>query len=56
LPLPAATALPYTSRRLAYQRGHVTVLDRAGLKHRSCECHDVVSKEYLRLLPVRWGQ
>jgi CRP-like cAMP-binding protein len=41
---------------LAYQRGHVTVLDRVGLKQRSCECHDAVSKEYLRLLPVHWGQ
>jgi hypothetical protein len=33
-------------------RGHVAVLDRAGLERRSCECHAVVKKEYDRLLPL----
>jgi CRP-like cAMP-binding protein len=32
-------------------RGHISVLDRAGLERRSCECHAVVKKEYDRLLP-----
>jgi hypothetical protein len=32
------------------QRGHITVLDRAGLERRTCECYAVVRKEYERLL------
>jgi hypothetical protein len=32
-------------------RGHISVLDTAGLEQRSCECHAVVKKEYDRLLP-----
>lgn len=36
---------------IRYARGHITVLDRAGLEHRSCECYAVVKKEYDRLLP-----
>ncbi len=38
---------------IRYVRGHITVLDRAGLEKRSCECYAVVRKEYLRLLPDR---
>ncbi|MCW8906614.1 MAG: Crp/Fnr family transcriptional regulator [Sedimenticola sp.] len=34
-----------------YRRGHITVLDRAGLEARTCECYAVVRKEYDRLLP-----
>ena len=34
-----------------YARGHITVLDRAGLEQRSCECYAVVKNEYDRLLP-----
>jgi CRP-like cAMP-binding protein len=37
---------------IQYTRGHITVLDRAGLEVRSCECYAVVKKEYDRLLPV----
>jgi len=33
-------------------RGQVTVIDRAGLESRSCECYRVVKREYDRLLPV----
>ena len=33
-----------------YARGHITVLDRAGLEQRSCECYGVVKQEYDRLL------
>lgn len=36
-----------------YSRGHITVLDRAGLEKRSCECYAVIEKEYDRLLPAR---
>jgi CRP-like cAMP-binding protein len=32
-------------------RGHIVVLDHAGLERRACECHAVVKKEYDRLLP-----
>ena len=34
-----------------YRRGHLTVIDRAGLEQRTCECYAVVKKEYDRLLP-----
>jgi hypothetical protein len=37
---------------IRYQRGHITVLDRAGLEQRTCECYAVVRKEYERLLAV----
>ena len=37
---------------IRYQRGHITVLDRAGLERRSCECYGVVKREYDRLLPA----
>jgi CRP-like cAMP-binding protein len=36
---------------IRYTRGRITVLDRAGLELRSCECYAVVKKEYDRLLP-----
>ena len=36
---------------IEYRRGHITVLDRAGLERRTCECYAVVKKEYDRLLP-----
>jgi CRP-like cAMP-binding protein len=38
---------------IRYSRGRITVLDRAGLERRSCECYAVVKKEYDRLLPSR---
>jgi CRP-like cAMP-binding protein len=34
-----------------YHRGHITVVDRAGLEARACECYAVVKKEFDRLLP-----
>jgi CRP-like cAMP-binding protein len=34
-----------------YSRGHITVLDRAALETRTCECYAVVKKEFNRLLP-----
>lgn len=36
---------------ISYARGHINVLDRAGLEGRTCECYEVVKKEYDRLLP-----
>jgi CRP-like cAMP-binding protein len=36
---------------IKYSRGHIRVLDRAGLEQRVCECYTVVKKEYDRLLP-----
>ena len=35
---------------ISYRRGHITVLDRAGLENDVCECYDVVKKEFARLL------
>jgi|HubBroStandDraft_1064217.scaffolds.fasta_scaffold00050_37 CRP-like cAMP-binding protein len=37
---------------IRYSRGHITVLDRAGLESRTCECYAVVKREYDRLLPA----
>lgn len=34
---------------IQYRRGHITVLDRAGLEGRACECYAGVKKEYDRL-------
>jgi CRP-like cAMP-binding protein len=40
---------------IQYRRGHIVVLDRAGLERRTCECYAVVKKEYERLLPTVLG-
>jgi CRP-like cAMP-binding protein len=37
---------------IKYSRGRITVLDRAGLEQRTCECYAVVKKESDRLLPA----
>ena len=37
---------------IKYARGRITVLDRSGLERCTCECYDVVKKEYDRLLPA----
>jgi Mn-dependent DtxR family transcriptional regulator len=36
---------------IKYSRGRITVVDRAGLEKRTCECYAVVKKEFDRLLP-----
>jgi CRP-like cAMP-binding protein len=36
---------------IEYHRGRITVLNRAGLETRSCECYQVVKTEFERLLP-----
>ena len=35
---------------IRYRRGHITVLDRAGLESHVCECYAVVKKEFARLM------
>lgn len=37
---------------IEYNRGLITVLDRAGLEKRVCECYNVVREETSRLLPA----
>ena len=52
----SVTEAAFTLQKLGlihYTRGHITVLDRAGLERRACECYPVVRKEYDRLLPDR---
>jgi len=36
---------------ISYQRGRITVLDRAKLEALSCECYETMRSEYTRLLP-----
>ena len=38
---------------IKYTRGRISVLNRAGLENRTCECYAVVKKEYDRLLPAQ---
>ena len=38
---------------IQYARGKITVMDRASLEQRCCECYAVVKKETNRLLPGR---
>jgi len=46
----AAGKLQHTGA-IRYQRGRITVLDRAQLERLSCECYAAVRDEYTRLLP-----
>ena len=48
----AAGALQRTGL-ITYARGKVTVIDRAGLTRRACECYGVSKREFDRLLRVR---
>jgi CRP-like cAMP-binding protein len=34
---------------ISYVRGNVTILDRAGLEHKSCECYQLIRAEHDRL-------
>lgn len=38
---------------IRYARGHISVLNRAELERRTCECYAVVKREYDRLLPEK---
>ena len=42
-----------TAGLIRYKRGNVTILDRQGLEHRSCECYGVSKREFDRLLGER---
>lgn len=44
------------ARLIDYHRGHISILDRAGLEARTCECYGVVQREYQRLLPQRTAE
>ena len=46
----AAASSLKRKKLIAYSRGHVTILDRAGLLKRSCECYAVSKREFDRLL------
>jgi Mn-dependent DtxR family transcriptional regulator len=35
---------------ISYKRGHILILDRAGLETRVCECYNVINNESDRLL------
>jgi CRP-like cAMP-binding protein len=35
---------------IRYNQGHITIVDRAGLEARVCECYGVVKSEFTRLL------
>jgi CRP-like cAMP-binding protein len=46
-----------TGGYIRYRRGHITVLNRAGLERHTCECYGVVKAEITRLLnDVRYRQ
>jgi len=47
-----ATAVLVKAGLIEYDKGDITVLDRAGIEKRSCECYRVVKKESDRLLPL----
>jgi DNA-binding transcriptional regulator YhcF (GntR family) len=56
----AAGALQRTGL-IHYKRGNVTIVDRRGLQHRSCECYGVSKREFDRLLgdrvrKIRYGR
>jgi CRP-like cAMP-binding protein len=40
---------------IRYKRGNVTIINRRGLMHRSCECYGVSKREFDRLLGNRGG-
>ena len=47
-----ATSVLQKAGLIHYNAGDITVLDRAGVEKRSCECYAVVKKESDRLLPA----
>jgi CRP-like cAMP-binding protein len=49
----AAAGVLQSAGLIRYKRGNVTIIDRRGLKHRSCECYGVSKREFDRLLGDR---
>src|SRR6202035_5153928 len=49
----AAAGVLQRADLIRYTRGNVTILDRPGLKNRSCECYGISKKEFDRLLGGR---
>ena len=41
---------------ITYSRGKVTIIDRAGLQRRACECYDISKREFDRLLGDHRGR
>ena len=41
-----------TAGVIGYSRGHINILDRQSLEHRTCECYASAKKEYHRLVPM----
>jgi CRP-like cAMP-binding protein len=46
----AAAGALQRSGFIHYNRGHVTIIDRAGLERQACECYSIAKKEFDRLL------
>ena len=47
-----ATEVLQKAGLILYNAGEITVLDRAAVEKRSCECYGVVKKESDRLIPL----
>ncbi len=48
-----AALLLQKNELIRYARGHITVLHRAGIEQLTCECYNVVQKEYHRLFNLK---
>lgn len=50
------TTILQKAKLVTYRSGEITVIDRAGIEKRSCECYRVVKRESDRLLPLSSNQ
>lgn len=48
----SAASVLQKAKLIHYDKGNITVLDRAGVEKRSCECYRVVKNESDRLMPI----
>jgi CRP-like cAMP-binding protein len=44
-----AAGMLHKAGLIEYSRGHITILNRKGLAHASCECYQIIHEEYVRL-------